>query len=70
MAAKPKLFGSRLKKLRKEAGESRYSLSKRTGIDQSYLRVIEQGACELGWSRACALADAYQVSLDSFRERC
>lgn len=65
---KPKPLHERLRKLREEAGLNKRQLCLKAGIDDAYYGRIEKGAvAEPSFATVCAIADALNISLESFR---
>ncbi|MFB9942421.1 helix-turn-helix domain-containing protein [Gluconobacter oxydans] len=58
-------MGDRLRKLRQAAGLKQIEVSAATGVDRAHLSKIETGAKGASIDSIAALADFYNVSIDS-----
>lgn len=67
MATKPIPFARRLKTIRQAAGLSQYALAKRSQVSKQALSALEKGLYQPSWDTVCALADALEVDVNTFR---
>lgn len=63
------MFGKRLAELRNNKGISQYELAARMKLSRGQLANYEQGTREPDFNTLIALADFFEVSLDSFLGR-
>lgn len=62
-------FAKRLRKIREARGWSQNNLAAKARMTQAMLSYLEAGKKEPGWDTVQALADAFGVSTDEFREK-
>lgn len=61
------ILAANIARLRSERGWSQGYLAEQVGVTRVTLNRIERGHASPTWETACALADAFGVSLDALR---
>lgn len=60
-----RLFGERVRQVRKEKGISQERLAELAGIDRSYMGNIERGEKNISLKKAYELCDALEIDIKS-----